>query len=484
MRLTAAKSNALESSAPLAVLLVTSGKIASLPCGALGARAATLIARKVFKGEMRETLLLHAEDRSGPRALLLIGVGAAKDATSDDLRRAGAIAVKHATKLAADKIVVGTGGKAAFDADSLQAFGEGAVLASYRYSQKKVSDPAPKSVAVVSDVRGAATALKRAQALGEGANTARDLGDMPGNVATPTHLKNRAQAIARKGTLKFRAFNRTALKKMGYGGILAVNQGTSEMPYLCEIDYKPAKYKHTICVVGKGLTFDSGGISLKPSAKMEEMKYDMCGAGATLGVMQAVAALKPKNTRVIGIIGTTDNMPGPGAYKPGDVVKTGSGKTIEVINTDAEGRVVLSDCLYHATKFKPDAIVDMATLTGAILIAIGSEAAGLFCRDDELAAKLSASAERTGEKLWRMPTYDTYTQAIKSKFGDIKNSAGREGGSSTAAAFLFEFTEGFPHAHLDIAGTGWSGPKRDYNEDGWATGYGVRLLFDMIENWS
>ncbi len=483
MRLTAAKSNALDSNVPLVVLLVTAGKTTSLPGGTLGERALALMGRKVFEAGMRETLVLHAEDRSGPRALLLIGVGAAREATPDDFRRAGAIAIKEAAKLKADKVIVGTGGKAAFSAESLQAFGEGAVLAGYRYSQKKPTSAPAKSVGIVSDVKGAASVLKTAMALGEGANIARDLGDMPGNVATPRHLKTRAQAIAKKGELKFRAMDRKALEKAGYGGILAVNQGTSEMPYLVEMDYNPGKAKHTICVVGKGLTFDSGGISLKPSAKMEEMKYDMCGAGATIGLMHAVATLKPKNTRVIAIVGTTDNMPGPSAYKPGDVVKTGSGKTIEVINTDAEGRVVLSDCLHHATKHKPDAIVDMATLTGAILIAIGSEAAGLFCRDDKLAARLQESAERTGERLWRMPTYDVYTQAIKSKFGDISNSAGREGGSSTAAAFLFEFTNGIPHAHIDIAGTAWNGPKRDYNEDGWATGYGVRLVYDMIANW-
>ncbi|MCB9897196.1 MAG: leucyl aminopeptidase [Planctomycetes bacterium] len=481
MRLTHAQPKSLVQAAPLAVVLVPKGKPGDLPCGVLGERAKKLMATSAWKGEPFDSLLVPAEAAGGPRALLVICVGD-KDADTRAFRRAGILACEQGAKLGARKIVAGAVAGAEFDEARLAAFGEGAVLGAYRYPLKKAKTAPPSEVSVVSSVKGAAGVLDLARVRAEGSNLARELGDLPGNVCTPRYLRDTAEKIGRKGKLVFRAHGKKALERLKMGGILAVNQGTVEEPFLLELEYKPARYTRTVCVVGKGLTFDSGGISIKPSAGMEEMKYDMCGAAAVLGLMQAVAATRPKGVRVIGIVGTTDNMPGPGAYKPGDVVTTGSGKTIEVINTDAEGRVVLADALFQATKYDPDAIIDLATLTGAIVIALGHDAAGMFCKDDTLAARLSEASARTDERLWRMPTYDGYTKMVEGTYGDVKNSAGRPGGSCTAAAFLFHFTEGFVHAHLDIAGAAWDTSPRD-GLPGGASGFGVRLLHEAITSW-
>jgi len=482
MKLTTAPAAALKAATPLAVLLVDESKPKSLPGSVLGQRAVALMKRKVFTGATRKTLLLHSEKAGGPRALLLIGMGKAKDVTAEDYRRAGAIAVRKAAGIEASRMVIGAAGGLKPGADELGALGEGAVLASYRYRERPAKTKPPREMRVVSSLRGAASALRAARVLGESANLARELGDLPGNIATPNHLVNVSRKVSRDGKLRCRVYGKAALKKMKYGAILAVNQGSGKDPYIIEMEYGAKTAKRTICIVGKGLTFDSGGISLKPPDRMEEMKYDMCGAAATIGLMKAVSLLKPKGVRVIGIVGATENMPGQHAYKPGDVVKAANGKTIEVINTDAEGRVVLADALHHATKFKPDAIIDMATLTGAILVALGSESAGLFCPDDGLAKKLEAAGTRTGEKVWRMPTDDAYAEMIKTPVADVKNSAGRWAGSCTAAQFLFAFTKGFKHAHLDIAGTAWDGRKRDYHVSG-GSGFGVRLLYDALTHW-
>lgn len=483
MRLKTGTAASLSGNLPLLVVLVPSGRLKDLPGGELGARAAALSGGKAFEGKRGQTLLLHAESRGGPRALLLIGLGKKGEVDGQACREAGLTAGAEAARLEATRFAVTSGGKFALDADTLFALGEGCVLSSYRYKVKTPDTKPAREVSIVSGVSGAAAVLRRAQAVGEGANLARELGDLPGNICTPRHLKSTAASIARKGKLRFKAHDKAALKRLKYGGILAVNQGSTEPPFLLELDYKPASYKKTICIVGKGLTFDSGGISIKPGGGMEEMKYDMCGAAATLGLMQAVAASKPKGVRVIGIVGTTDNMPSGSAYKPGDVVTTGSGKTIEVINTDAEGRVVLADALYHATKYKPDAIIDMATLTGAIVVALGHEAAGLFSTDDGLTKRLVAASERSGEQVWPMPTYDAYKEAVKSRWADVRNSAGRAAGSCTAAAFLFNFTEGCAHAHLDVAGAAWE-MKASHGMPPGARGFGVRLLHDALSHWT
>jgi len=483
MRLSHGTQESLARSAPLAVLLVGQGRHRELPGGGLGERACRLIGRGTFGGKAEESLLLHADERGGPRALLLWGMGRPRDVTATDFRRAGLGVVKRAAELGVDRVVIGAAGKLDFDAASLRAVGDGAMHAAYRYPRKKPKTKPPREVVLASSgVRGAAALVKATHAVGEGANLARELGDLPGNIATPTYLKKTAEKVCRSGRLRFKAYDKRALKRMKMGAILAVNQGSAEEPWLIEMDYAPPKATRTICIVGKGLTFDSGGISIKPSSGMEEMKYDMCGGAATIGLMRAVAATRPKDVRVIGIVGTTDNMSGSAAYKPGDVVTAGSGSTIEVVNTDAEGRVVLADALHLATGFEPDAIIDMATLTGAIVIGLGHETAGLFATDDRLAKRIEEAGERTGESVWRMPVTESHRKAIKSKWADVKNSAGRPAGSCTAAAFLFHFSNGVPHAHLDIAGVAWDNKSLEEHPDG-ASGFGVRLLHDAIGHW-
>jgi leucyl aminopeptidase len=482
MKLQTASAEALKAATPLAVLLVDESKPAKLPGGTLGTRAAALMRRKVFTGKLRKTLLLHNEAAGGPRALLLIGMGKAKSLVPEDYRRAGAIAVNTAAGLEATRLVIGAVGGCKPGKDDIEALGEGAVLAGYRYRERPAKTKPPREVRIVSGLRGAAGVLKTARVLAESANLARELGDLPGNIVTPKQLVAVSRKVSREGKLRCRVYGDAALKKMKMGAILAVGKGSEKESFLIEMEYRAPKAKRTICIVGKGLTFDSGGISLKPPDRMDEMKYDMCGAAATIGLMRAISLLKPPGVRVIGIVGTAENMPGQHAYKPGDVVKSGSGKTIEIINTDAEGRVVLADALHLATGFKPDAIIDMATLTGAILVALGSESAGLFCKDDGLARTLEAAGQRTGEKVWRMPTYEAYADKVKSPVADVRNSSGREAGSCTAAAFLFNFTKGFKHAHLDIAGTAWASRKRDYHVWG-GTGFGVRLLYDALTHW-
>jgi leucyl aminopeptidase len=482
MRLVAAPRSSLEAATPLLVLLVDDKRPATLPGGELGRRAVALWRRKVFGGAARKTLLLHAEGREKVAALLLIGMGPSGEVTNEDLRRAGGLAVNRASELGLGSLTIGFAGRLEPTRECLAAVGEGAVLGGYRYAGKPIESKPPRQVRIVSGVRGAAAVVRTAQVLGESTNVVRDLGDRPGNDVTPRKLVQTARRLARDGRLRCKVYGKADLKRMKMNALLAVNQGSAEGPYLIEMEYKAPRARRTICIVGKGLTFDSGGISLKPAEKMEEMKYDMCGAGATLGLMRALSILKPKGLRVIGIVGTTENMPGPAAYKPGDVVRAANGKTIEVINTDAEGRVVLADALHHATRFKPEAIIDMATLTGAIVISLGHEAAGLFCKDDKLAERLLAASARTDERVWRMPTYDEFAEAIKSRVADVKNAAGRWGGSCTAAQFLFHFSGGLPHAHLDIAGTAWHDKKRDYHSEG-GTGFGVRLLYDALTHW-
>jgi leucyl aminopeptidase len=269
---------------------------------------------------------------------------------------------------------------------------------------------------------------------------------------------------------------------MKMGGLLAVNRGSAEEPRFIVLEYSPRKAKKHVALVGKGITFDSGGISIKPADKMEEMKFDMCGAAAVLGTIQA-AAMLALPVRVTGIIASTDNLPSGSAYKPGDIITTMSGKTVEIVNTDAEGRMILSDALHYASELKPDHILDYATLTGACVVALASEAAGLFSNNDELAQKLIECGERVGERLWRLPEWDDYKELIRSEWADMKNSGGRWGGATTAAVFLKEFVNCPSWAHLDIAGTAYA-EHETVREARGATGAGVRVTIAFLESLS
>jgi leucyl aminopeptidase len=319
-----------------------------------------------------------------------------------------------------------------------------------------------------------------AKAIAEAVQTVRDLGNTPCNVLTATELASRAEEVCKGVGVKCTVYGKREITRMKMGGLLAVNRGSAEEPRFVVMEYAPRRAKKHVALVGKGITFDSGGISIKPADKMEEMKFDMCGAAAVIGIMEAVAKLELP-VKVTGIFATTDNLPSGSAYKPGEILTMMSGKTVEVVNTDAEGRLILADALHYASELKPDHIIDYATLTGACVVALGADAAGLFSTDDELAQKLIDSGERVGERLWRLPAWDEYKDLIRSEWADMKNSGGRWAGAITAAVFLKEFVDCPSWAHLDIAGTAYAESENAREARG-ANGAGVRVTIEFLRS--
>jgi leucyl aminopeptidase len=304
---------------------------------------------------------------------------------------------------------------------------------------------------------------------------AKDLGNLPSNICTPTYLARTALDLAREYKLRCEVLDRPDMEKLNMGALLAVTKGTREPPKFIVLHYNGgAKKAKPVALVGKGITFDTGGISIKPSAEMDEMKYDMSGAGSVLGTIKAVAQMRlPLN--VVGVIPSCENMPGGDAIKPGDIVTSMSGQTIEILNTDAEGRLILCDALTYVERFEPAAVIDIATLTGACVIALGAVACGLYANDEQLAAQLLAAGQESGDRGWRMPLWDDYQEQIKSPFADVANIGGRPAGSVTAACFLARFAESYKWAHLDIAGTAWRSGK-----DKGSTGRPVPMLTTFL----
>ena len=353
----------------------------------------------------------------------------------------------------------------------------------YSYRLTKPSAPAPSGLSRVT-FRVAAgqeaackVGLKRGVAMGEGVSYARELANRPANHCTPTHLALEARQLAKTWGLKAQVLERKDAEKLGMGAFLAVAQGSEQPPKFLVLEYQGGGAKAApVVLVGKGITFDTGGISLKPAAEMDEMKFDMGGAASVLGTFRAIAQLKPK-INLVGLIPACENMPSGRAVKPGDVVKSMSGQTIEILNTDAEGRLILCDALTYAQRFKPAAVIDIATLTGACVIALGHHRSGMYSTDEALAGELTRSGEQTADLCWRMPLDDEYDEALKSNFADVANVGGRPGGSITAAMFLKRFASKYPWAHLDIAGTAWkSGAAKG------GTGRPVPLLTQFLLN--
>ena len=332
---------------------------------------------------------------------------------------------------------------------------------------------------VTADAATAKKAFARAEAAGEGVLLARDLVNEPANVLGPVEFAKKAGELERLG-VEIEVLTEKEMKKLGMGAFLGVSQGSSRPPRLVIMRWNGAgKDDKPVAFIGKGVVFDTGGISIKPSAGMEDMKGDMGGAAAVTGLMHALAARKAK-ANVVGMIGLVENMPDANAQRPGDIVTSMSGQTIEVINTDAEGRLILCDMLWYCNdRFKPDFMVNLATLTGAILVALGHHHAGLFSNDDTLAEHLSEAGEATREKVWRMPLGKDYDKMIDSRFADMKNTGGRFAGSITAAQFLQRFVKDTPWAHLDVAGTAMGSPQTEINRS-WGSGYGVRLLDELV----
>jgi leucyl aminopeptidase len=351
----------------------------------------------------------------------------------------------------------------------------------YIYRETKPSAPADAKLRSVTLLCGKAEAvavaagLTRGQAIAEGTHLARECANRPGNVCTPSYLAAQARKLGKDHGLKVSVLDRKDCEKLGMGSFLAVAQGSDEAPKFIVAQWLgAAKGDAPVVLVGKGITFDSGGISIKPSAEMDEMKYDMGGAASVLGTLHAVARMKAK-VNLIGIIPACENMPSGRAIKPGDVVKSMSGQTIEILNTDAEGRLILCDALTYAERFKPAVVVDIATLTGACVVALGHHRSGLFSADDALAAELLAAGEQGLDPAWRMPLDEEYEEGLKSHYADVANVAGRAGGAITAATFLKRFTSRFRWAHLDVAGTAWkSGAAKG------ATGRPVPLLTHFV----
>jgi leucyl aminopeptidase len=327
-------------------------------------------------------------------------------------------------------------------------------------SQKKTNGPALERVMLALSANAQLEqAVAEAQATADGADLARTLGNLPSNICTPTYLAEEAKKLARQFKLQIEILERRDMERLGMGAFLAVANASHQPPKLIVLRYAgAAKTKKPLALVGKGITFDTGGISLKPAAEMDEMKFDMSGAGSVLGAMRALAGLRaPLN--VVGVIPTCENMPGGQATKPGDVVTTLSGQTVEILNTDAEGRLILCDALTYASRFEPEAIIDVATLTGACVIALGHVATGLFSNDEALAEELRAAADDAWDRVWPMPLWEDYQEQLRSNFADFANIGGRPGGSITAACFLARFARGMRWAHLDIAGTAWKGGR-------------------------
>jgi leucyl aminopeptidase len=363
-------------------------------------------------------------------------------------------------------------------------------LGDYRFLKYKKPNPEEKTYSGLREVILSSDAdvesVRRGKDMGESAAKAtclaRDMANEPANKWTAENFAILGRAIAEKYAMQCRVLEKKDMKRLGMGGVLAVNQGSSEPPKMVVLEYKPENKKQTLLLVGKGLTFDSGGISLKPAAGMEDMKYDMCGGAAVLAFMQAVGEEKP-DLHIIAIIPATDNMSGSSAVKPGDVIHHYSGITSEIVNTDAEGRMILADALaYGIKKFQPDCVIDLATLTGAVIVGLGHHHTGLLSNNDMLVDRLVKAGERCGEPLWRLPMGKDYAKQIESKVADIKNAGGKAGGTITAAAYLEKFVGKTVWAHLDIAGTAWDFTEKSYIPKGPA-GIGVRTLLELVRDW-
>ena len=440
---------------------------------------------KDFAARKNQVFLAYGEQ---PRRIMLVGLGEGVP-DGEQWRLAGGAAVNRLMQSGAQEVSAILPDFVADPPAAAAALAEGLLLASYRFEKYRSSrdpeEPAPtlKSVAI-SGPKGIAAAVRRAATVARAVAKARDMANEPGNGWTPEHFVGQARSLAKKGDLRLTVLGRKELEKLGMGGIIGVNQGSARPPRLVILEYRGAvKTAPTLLLVGKGLTFDSGGISLKPGSGMEEMKYDMCGGAAVLAAMEVVARERPKGVNVVAMVPATENMPGPAALKPGDIIRQYGGKSVEVINTDAEGRLILADALaYGVEKFRPAAVIDLATLTGAVIIALGHHRAGLLGNDDHLCERVLAAGERAGEPSWRLPLGPEYRKQLKSKVADLKNVDKRDAGTILAAAFLQEFVGNTPWVHLDIAGTAWNFTEKSYIPKG-PSGFGVRTLVELIRSY-
>jgi leucyl aminopeptidase len=442
-----------------------------------------------FKAKLGQVLPVYPKSAGPVRCFLLLGLGKKQDFSLEAIRQAHGYAALKAKEIGSSSVAVPIPNLPPYSAPEIVASVVEAVnLAFYRFDRykSKVEDskyPELISLVVEPDVKTLCdTAAQEAVIVSEAVKLARDIANMPSSDIPPKKLAEITTEVGAASGFSTKVFEMEVLERMGMGGIVGVGKGSSNPPVLIVMKYDGGG--DTYAVVGKGVIFDSGGISIKPSEKMEEMKYDKSGAAAVIALMKAVAELKLP-VRLIGIVPAVENLPSGNALKPGDIIKFRNGKTAEIISTDAEGRLILADALAYASEMKPKALIDLATLTGACVIALGTHASGLFSNNDRLADALIKAGERTGERLWRLPLWKEYFEQIKSEVADMKNVGGRPAGAITAAAFLMNFVDsGIPWAHIDIAGTAWtqeSSPEKSYIPKG-ATGIGVRLLIEFLKS--
>jgi leucyl aminopeptidase len=448
----------------------------------LGEDAAGVVAGGDFGGKTGETALLYGQ--VGPSArLLLVGLGEKNLFTLEKLRRAAATVARRAGALGLKT--------AAFSLPALpdtaireisRTVAEGARLGLYRFDRhKSAADEKDLEtfwlVADEGELEEATEGAELGAKVAEGTELARDLANEPSNIATPEYLAERARRISEEYGMELTVLDRAGIEEERLMGLATVGRSASNEPYFIVLEHRGGGDSAPIVLIGKAVTFDSGGISIKPSAGMEDMKFDMSGGAAVLGAMEAAGALDlPLN--VVVIVPATENLPGGDAFKPGDVLQMHSGKTVEIVTTDAEGRLILADALSYARRYEPSAVVDCATLTGACAVALGDHASGLMGNDENLIAELQTAGETTGERAWPLPLFGEYTEQIKGDTADIKNSGGRRGGALTAGAFLKEFTD-YPWAHLDVAGTAYGKKGNAYTTKG-ATGVPARLLIEFL----
>jgi leucyl aminopeptidase len=448
----------------------------------LGEDAAGVVSGGDFGGKTGETALLYGQGGLGPR-LLLVGLGEKDLFTLEKLRRAAATAARRARSLKLQS--------AAFSLPALpetaireiaRTVAEGAKLGLYRFDRHKseADDQDLETFWLVAD-EGALEEAQQGAELGEkvagGSVLARDLANEPSNVATPEYLAQRARKISEEYGMELAVLDRASIEEEGLTGLATVGRSASNEPYFIALEHRGGVDSAPVVLIGKAVTFDSGGISIKPSAGMEDMKFDMSGGAAVLGAMEAAGALDLR-LNLVALVPATENLPGGDAFKPGDVLQMHSGKTVEIVTTDAEGRLILADALSYARRYEPSAVVDCATLTGACAVALGDHASGLMGNDEDLVAELKTAGETTGERAWPLPLFGEYTEQIKGDTADIKNSGGRRAGALTAGAFLKEFAD-FPWAHLDVAGTAYGKKGSAYTTKG-ATGVPARLLIEFL----
>jgi leucyl aminopeptidase len=458
-----------------------------------------LIRRKQLDASLEHIDVIFEPYGMKCKQLMLVGLGDPEKLDKAKIRKLLSFIVSNLSRREIDDValslsdfVQGSGGdQVQTQAHFAQLLVESAYSSRYRYTEtkgktdKKKKKSAPEKFKLLIEKDADKGAVQRhvaiGQAIGEGTNLTKSLANLPGNVCTPTYLAKAAREIGKKYSMTTTVLDEAKMKKLGMGALLSVSKGSREPAKLITMEYIGGKNNQApVVLVGKGLTFDAGGISIKPAAAMDEMKYDMCGGASVLGVMRALGELKlPVN--VVGVVASSENLPDGAANKPGDVVTSMKGITIEILNTDAEGRLILCDALTYVEKFKPAVVIDIATLTGACVVALGQQASGLFSNDDGLADAILAAGKSAGDRAWRLPVWDEYQQQLKSNFADVANIGGRFAGAVTAACFLKRFAEDYKWAHLDIAGTAWKNGTHK-GATGRPVGLLIQYLLDTLES--